>query len=316
MPHTRPRQFDLIAFDWDGTLYDSTAIIVRSIQEAVRDVGGTVPSDKEAAYVIGMALMPALAHAAPDVPPEKYTELGNRYRFHYLQHQDDLSLFDGVLPMLASLRECGHLLAVATGTYGTATLDIATATITYLLDDALAATDALAEGLGHVAHRAGSVVGAGHRGERGALAAVTAEHVLDDFLAALVLEIDVDIRRLVALAREKALEQQAAARIVRVQFGDAEGKPVGLKFWRYAKLLEDTRIPADGWRDEAWPLPADAQRPFKADIRLNFRTYPKWVNDAVRAAEPSLPEPPIVLLNRLQLTLQPFPITPDTEPQS
>ena len=111
----RSRRFDLIAFDWDGTLYDSTAIIVRSIQEAVRDVGGTVPSDKEAAYVIGMALMPALAHAAPDVPPEKYTELGNRYRFHYLQHQDDLSLFDGVLPMLASLREQGHLLAVATG---------------------------------------------------------------------------------------------------------------------------------------------------------------------------------------------------------
>ena len=106
------------------------------------------------------------------------------------------------------------------------------------------------------------------------------------------------------------------ARLFRKVFGDAEGKPVGLKFWRYAKLLEDTRIPADGWRDEAWPLPADAQGPFKADIRLNFRTYPKWVNDAVRAAEPSLPEPPIVLLNRLQLTLQPLPVTPDTEPQS
>ena len=111
----RSRRFDLIAFDWDGTLYDSTAIIVRSIQEAVRDVGGTVPSDKEAAYVIGMALMPALAHAAPDVPPEKYTELGNRYRFHYIQHQDDLSVFDGVLPLLSDLRERGHLLTVATG---------------------------------------------------------------------------------------------------------------------------------------------------------------------------------------------------------
>ncbi|HDZ8914442.1 TPA: hypothetical protein RUX44_002792 [Aeromonas hydrophila] len=106
------------------------------------------------------------------------------------------------------------------------------------------------------------------------------------------------------------------ARLFRKVFGDAEGKPVGLKFWRYAKLLEDTRIPADGWRDEAWPLPANAQGPFKADIKLNFRTYPKWVNDAVRAAEPSLPEPPIVLLNRLQLTLQPLPVTPDTEPQS
>ena len=111
----RPRRFDLIAFDWDGTLFDSTAIIVRCIQAAVRDVGGTVPTDKEAAYVIGMGLMQALAHAAPDVPPEKYPELGARYRFHYQQHQDDLSLFDGVLPLLNDLRERGHLLAVATG---------------------------------------------------------------------------------------------------------------------------------------------------------------------------------------------------------
>ena len=111
----RPRRFDLIAFDWDGTLFDSTAIIVRCIQEAVRDVGGTVPTDKEAAYVIGMGLMQALAHAAPDVPPERHNDLGNRYRFHYIQHQDDLSLFAGVLPLLSELRERGHLLAVATG---------------------------------------------------------------------------------------------------------------------------------------------------------------------------------------------------------
>ena len=116
MPATsRPRRFDLIAFDWDGTLFDSTAIIVRSIQEAVRDVGGAVPTDEAASYVIGMALTQALAHAAPDVPPEKYPELGNRYRYHYLQHQDDLSLFDGVLPRLDQLSASGHQLAVATG---------------------------------------------------------------------------------------------------------------------------------------------------------------------------------------------------------
>ena len=68
MPPHRPRRFDLIAFDWDGTLFDSTAIIVRCIQQAVIDVGGARPSDKAAAYVIGMGLMQALAHAAPDVP--------------------------------------------------------------------------------------------------------------------------------------------------------------------------------------------------------------------------------------------------------
>lgn len=112
---TRQRRFDLIAFDWDGTLFDSTAIIVRCIQSAVKDVGGTVPTDEAAAYVIGMGLMQALAHAAPDVPADKYPELGHRYRFHYLQHQDDLSLFEGVFPMLADLRARGHLLAVATG---------------------------------------------------------------------------------------------------------------------------------------------------------------------------------------------------------
>ena len=96
-------------------MYDSTKIIVRCIQAAVVDVGGARPSDTAAAYVIGMALMQALAHAAPDVPPEKYTELGNRYRYHYLQHQDDLSLFEGVLPMLDGLKARQHLLTVATG---------------------------------------------------------------------------------------------------------------------------------------------------------------------------------------------------------
>ena len=115
MSEPHHRRFDLIAFDWDGTLYDSTACIVRSIQEAVRDVGGTVPSDEDAAWVIGMALEPALAKAAPDVPPEKYPELNNRYRYHYLQHHDDLNLFDGVIPMLDDLRQRGYLLAVATG---------------------------------------------------------------------------------------------------------------------------------------------------------------------------------------------------------
>ena len=111
----RPRQFDLIAFDWDGTLFDSTKIIVRCIQKAVADVGGAVPTDQAAAYVIGMGLMEALAHAAPDVPRDRYADLGAAYRRHYVTHQEDLSLFDGILPMLADLRARQHWLAVATG---------------------------------------------------------------------------------------------------------------------------------------------------------------------------------------------------------
>lgn len=121
MPHPlhpdspKSRQFDLIAFDWDGTLFDSTAIITRCIQNAVRDVGGVVPSDRNAAYVIGMGLMEALAHAAPDVPVDRYPELGARYRHHYIARQNDISLFEGVLGMLADLKARQHFLTVATG---------------------------------------------------------------------------------------------------------------------------------------------------------------------------------------------------------
>jgi phosphoglycolate phosphatase len=109
------RRFDLIAFDWDGTLFDSTAIITRCIQAAVRDVGGTVPTDKEASYVIGMGLMQALAHAAPDVAQASYPALADRYRYHYFAIQHEISLFEGILPLLAELKVRKHLLAVATG---------------------------------------------------------------------------------------------------------------------------------------------------------------------------------------------------------
>ena len=109
------RRFDLIAFDWDGTLFDSTAIITRCIQEAVRDVGGTVPTDAAASFVIGMALPQALAHAAPDVPADRYPDLAARYRVHYMTRHNDLVLFPGVLALLEALKAQQILLTVATG---------------------------------------------------------------------------------------------------------------------------------------------------------------------------------------------------------
>jgi phosphoglycolate phosphatase len=109
------RRFDCITFDWDGTLFDSTAIIVRCIQGAVREVGGTVPTDLQASYVIGLGLMQALAHAAPDVPKEKYPALGEAYKRQWALHVDDISFFPGTMQMLLALQARGHRLAVATG---------------------------------------------------------------------------------------------------------------------------------------------------------------------------------------------------------
>ena len=115
MTASRPQRYDQIAFDWDGTLYDSTGLITRCIQNAVVAVGGQRPTDQAAAWVIGMALPAALAHAASDVPPERYPELNEAYREEYLAHHQDITLFDGVLPMLATLRAKHHWLTVATG---------------------------------------------------------------------------------------------------------------------------------------------------------------------------------------------------------
>ncbi len=63
----KPLRFDLIAFDWDGTLYDSTRLIVRCIQAAVIDVGGAKPSENDAAWVIGLGMAEELERAAPDL---------------------------------------------------------------------------------------------------------------------------------------------------------------------------------------------------------------------------------------------------------
>jgi phosphoglycolate phosphatase len=109
------RQFDLIAFDWDGTLFDSTSLIVQCIQAGCRDLGVPVPSDADAAYVIGLGLHDALQHAVPGLPPQRYPELGQRYRHHYLARQHELVLFPGTLPMLQALKARNHFLAVATG---------------------------------------------------------------------------------------------------------------------------------------------------------------------------------------------------------
>jgi phosphoglycolate phosphatase len=112
---TRPRQFDLIVFDWDGTLFDSTALIVRCIQAACRDLGVPVPSDRDAAYVIGLGLHDAMKRAVPGLPKERYPELGQRYRQHYYNDQHALTLFPGTLEMLHALKARNHWLAVATG---------------------------------------------------------------------------------------------------------------------------------------------------------------------------------------------------------
>jgi phosphoglycolate phosphatase len=109
------KRFDLIAFDWDGTLMDSTATIAACIQAAAKDLGLPVPNTQQASYVIGLGLPEAMRAVLPDLDPRHYPHMIERYRYHYLTKDKGLALFDGVREMLTDLSQQGYFLAIATG---------------------------------------------------------------------------------------------------------------------------------------------------------------------------------------------------------
>jgi len=110
-----PRRFDLLVFDWDGTLIDSAGAIATCIQLAAGDLGLAVPDDERARHVIGLGLADALAYAVPDLPVSEYGRMAERYRHHFLARDAELPLFAGVRDLLARLKSRGHRLAIATG---------------------------------------------------------------------------------------------------------------------------------------------------------------------------------------------------------
>lgn len=110
-----PKQFDLLVFDWDGTLMDSAAAITASLRDACADLDLPVPSEERARYVIGLGLSDALKYLLPDLPPVGYPALLERYRHHFQRRDRGTTLFGGAPETLRALHEAGFLLAVATG---------------------------------------------------------------------------------------------------------------------------------------------------------------------------------------------------------
>jgi phosphoglycolate phosphatase len=107
--------YDLIVFDWDGTVMDSTAVISGSIQSACRDLALPVPDDETARHVIGLGLDQALRYAVPDATDEIRPELVERYRYHFLLQDKHMPLFEGARETITGLHGDGYMLGVATG---------------------------------------------------------------------------------------------------------------------------------------------------------------------------------------------------------
>lgn len=109
------RRFELLVFDWDGTLMDSAAAISASLRAACGDLELPVPSDNQARFVIGLGLNDALAHILPGVAAAVYPQIVDRYRHHFLLRDGGTTLFPGAFETIQELRAGGFMLAVATG---------------------------------------------------------------------------------------------------------------------------------------------------------------------------------------------------------
>lgn len=108
-------RYDLVVFDWDGTLMDSTRLIASCLQEACRDVGAPVPSESDALFVIGLNLADTLRRVTPGLDANGQRQLAERYRHHFLAREHEAPLYAGVRDMLQELHASGKRLAVATG---------------------------------------------------------------------------------------------------------------------------------------------------------------------------------------------------------
>ncbi|HET9469933.1 MAG TPA: HAD-IA family hydrolase, partial [Usitatibacter sp.] len=107
--------YDLVVFDWDGTLMDSTRLIASCLQAACRDVGAPVPGDSEALFVIGLNMADTFRRVVPDLDEAARGRLAERYRHHFLAREHEAPLYGGVREMLGELHGRGRRLAVATG---------------------------------------------------------------------------------------------------------------------------------------------------------------------------------------------------------
>lgn len=110
-----PKQFDLIVFDWDGTIMDSTGLIAECVQLAARDRGLPIPSTAAAKSIIGLGLHDSTVQLFPELDDAARAAFAFAYRQHYLPRDHEAPLYEGIRELLVALDHPMRFLAVATG---------------------------------------------------------------------------------------------------------------------------------------------------------------------------------------------------------
>lgn len=108
--------YELIIFDWDGTLMDSAQKIANCIKASARDVGVVEPSDEKAKSIIGLGLTEAMTVLFANSSQQQVNEIVDAYKYHFVKGDvTEQGLFEGVEQGLQALDDAGAVMAVATG---------------------------------------------------------------------------------------------------------------------------------------------------------------------------------------------------------
>ncbi|MFW3162919.1 HAD-IA family hydrolase [Pseudomonas syringae pv. syringae] len=110
------RDYDLLIFDWDGTLADSVGRIVLSMRTAAIETDLEVRDDTAIKGIIGLGLPEAIRTLYPQISGNQLIDFRQHYADSYIAMDNVPSpLFDGVVESIQAFREDGYRLAVATG---------------------------------------------------------------------------------------------------------------------------------------------------------------------------------------------------------
>ena len=109
------KQFDLIVWDWDGTLANSTGMITDAIVQAASQVGLPALDPAAASNIIGLGLRESIHALFGDIPADKAQALARQYTANYYAGEAEIPLFTGAKATIIELHRRGYKLAVATG---------------------------------------------------------------------------------------------------------------------------------------------------------------------------------------------------------
>jgi phosphoglycolate phosphatase len=109
------KQYELIVFDWDGTLMDSTGHIINCMQQAIKQLILPPLADSAISHIIGLGLVEAALELYPDANEKTIEQLASTYKQIWLNSSFDPILFDNAFPLIKKLNEEEYFLAVATG---------------------------------------------------------------------------------------------------------------------------------------------------------------------------------------------------------